>query len=525
MVISRNVRYILDVIGGRMRSGGLTAARRLLRWALPGVIVCIAVLGVVAPAQGGFGGKPGMIVFSSTFAGDREIFVAAADGSGRVDLTRDPHADITPSWSADGRRIAFASDRTGSMEIYLMNADGSGVAQLTHDSTYADAPRFTADGRYVVYESKKAGNWDIHRIGADGSGELDLTRDRASDRSPAPSARGGLVAFASNRAGSGTHIWIMSVQGRALKQVTRQTGNQFEPAWAPSGGRLAYVSGTLRAGTNLWSVLANGKAAQRLSALHASNQLNPSWSPDGRSIVYQDCRFSSAAPCTLSLMPLGSKPVDISPLRAPFVDSFDGGADPLGHVFETGSGTSTSDEGGQIVETVAANAADGGSPGDLNAGWGTLCKLTGDYDVQADYKLVEWPATNGVTARISDGESALGPQAYRESQTFGENYAAFTGESVTAVPTLDAAGALRVQREGSTAISSYLSGTSWVPISSGPTSLEPAIIDLDASSLGSRFAHQEVKVAWDNLRINSGALSCPEVSWEDDSPDWQATPA
>jgi hypothetical protein len=61
-----------------------------------------------------------MIVFSSTFAGNREIFVAAADGSGRVDLTRDAHVDVTPSWSADGKRIVFASDRAGAMEIYVM---------------------------------------------------------------------------------------------------------------------------------------------------------------------------------------------------------------------------------------------------------------------------------------------------------------------------------------------------------------------------------------------------------------------
>ena len=147
-------------------------------------IVCATALWLVAPAQAALPGKPGQIVFSSTFAGDREIFVAAPDGSGRVDLTRDPHADVTPSWSADGKRIAFASDRSGSMEIYLMNADGSAVTQLTHDSSFADHPRMTADGRYVVYESKKGGNWEIRRIGVDGSGEVDLTRNHASDRYP-----------------------------------------------------------------------------------------------------------------------------------------------------------------------------------------------------------------------------------------------------------------------------------------------------------------------------------------------------
>ena len=54
---------------------------------------------------------------------------------------RDPHADVTPSWSADGRRIAFASDRSGAMEIYLMNADGSGVTQARHTTARTPTPR------------------------------------------------------------------------------------------------------------------------------------------------------------------------------------------------------------------------------------------------------------------------------------------------------------------------------------------------------------------------------------------------
>jgi dipeptidyl aminopeptidase/acylaminoacyl peptidase len=385
-----------------MRSRGLTAARRQMRWVLPGVIVCAAVLGVAAPAQAGVPGTPGMIVFSSTFTGNREIFVAAADGSARTDLTRDSHADITPSWSADGRRITFASDRSGAMEIYLMNADGSGVAQLTHDAASADHPRLTADGRYVVYESQKGGNWEIRRIGIDGGDEVNLTRNRASDRFPAVSPNGRLVAFSSNRGTSGTHIWVMSIQGGALKQVTEGKGNQFNPAWAPTGGRLAYVSGKLASGTNIWSVLANGRGVHQLSTLRASDQLNPSWSPDARSIVFQDCPFDSLARCSLSVLPLRGSPVSISALRAPFTDTFDvAHADPFGRPLLDGSGVTTSVENGQLVETVAAGAVEGGLYNSINAGWGMLCKLVGDFDVQADYKLLEWPATNGITATLN----------------------------------------------------------------------------------------------------------------------------
>ena len=196
-----------------MRRNRLIAAKRRVRWNLPGVIVCAAVLGVATPARAAFPGKPGMIVFSSTFSGDREIFVAAADGSARTDLTRDPRADITPSWSADGQRITFASDRSGAMEIYIMNADGSGVVQLTHDRSASDAPRFTSDGRYVVYESKKGLNWEIRRIGTDGSGEVNLTHNRASDRNPATSPNGRLIAFSSDRGTSDRRAQAMRTSG------------------------------------------------------------------------------------------------------------------------------------------------------------------------------------------------------------------------------------------------------------------------------------------------------------------------
>jgi TolB protein len=509
-----------------MRGEGFTAARRQVRWALPGVIVCAAVLGVVAPAQGGFPGKPGMIVFSSTFAGDREIFVAAPDGSGRVDLTRDPHADITPSWSADGKRIAFASDRSGAMEIYLMNADGSGVGQLTHDSALADAPRFSADGRYIVYESKKGGNWEIRRIGADGSGEVNLTRNRASDRYPATSPNGRLVAFASNRGSSGTHIWVMNIQGHAQKQVTVRKGNQFDPAWAPAGGRLAYVSGNLVDGTGLWSVLANGKGTRRLSPPRGSVQLNPSWSPDAGSITYQDCPFGGVpAGCTVSVMPLGGSPVSISPLHAPFLDTFDAGDSRLWQSFQNGAGATNIEANGKLTTTLAADSVQGGQYDEIEAHWGTNCRLAGDFDVQADYQLLEWPAANGVQATLASFDTTNQAfMATRESQTYGEQYTSWIPQASLSQPTRDLAGTLRLQRESSTAVVSYLSGANWVPVASGPTTTSSASITLGANSGMNRFIHQEVKIAWDNFRINSGTLSCPNLSWEDDSPDWQAAP-
>jgi Tol biopolymer transport system component len=495
------------------------------RRTLFGVIAGSVLLGVAIPAQAAFSGKPGKIVFSSTFAGNREVFVAASDGSARTDLTRDAHADITPSWSADGKRIAFASDRSGAMEIYLMNADGSGVAQVTQDGSFADHPRFTADGRTIVYEAKAGGNWEIRRIGADGGGEVNLTRNHASDRYPAVSPNGRLVAFASNRGGRGTHIWVMTIQGGALKQVTLRAGNQFDPTWAPAGGRLAYVSGSLATGTNIRTVLANGKGDHALTALHADDQVNPSWSPDARSIVYETCLIGNTIACTLWVMPLGGSAVGISSLRAPWLDTFDGGDGGFWQQFPNGTGATNIEASGKLTTMLAADSVQGGQYDEIGTHWGTNCRLVGDFDVQADYSLLEWPAANGVQAEFAAFDTSnLGFFAIRESQVWGEQYSSWIPQAFISQPTSDQAGSLRLQREGSTAIVSYLSGASWVPVASGPTGTSQASITFGASSGMGRFSHQEVKVAWDNFRINSGSISCPEASWEDDSPDWQVAP-
>jgi Tol biopolymer transport system component len=56
-----------------------------------------------------------------------EVFVANADGTGEIRLTRTPAPEADPSWSPDGSRIVFA--REG--DINTMAADGSDVRRVT----------------------------------------------------------------------------------------------------------------------------------------------------------------------------------------------------------------------------------------------------------------------------------------------------------------------------------------------------------------------------------------------------------
>jgi TolB protein len=64
------------------------------------------------------------------------IYVMDADGSHIRRLVAGEGDQ--PAWSPDGRWIAFVSDRDGHPNVYLASAEGTDILQVTRDS----APKF-----------------------------------------------------------------------------------------------------------------------------------------------------------------------------------------------------------------------------------------------------------------------------------------------------------------------------------------------------------------------------------------------
>jgi hypothetical protein len=65
---------------------------------------------------------------------DPQIWIVAADGSSRRQLTSGPGARLAPTWSPDGTRIAFAlAAPTEPTAIWSVALDGSDLRNLTND--------------------------------------------------------------------------------------------------------------------------------------------------------------------------------------------------------------------------------------------------------------------------------------------------------------------------------------------------------------------------------------------------------
>src|SRR5688572_9201151 len=103
-------------------------------------LACVALLGLAAcwPEQPRPRGGTGWLAISSVpsgafdyEAGNSDIYLIRADGSGRTQLTTAPRNDFSPNWSPDGKRLVFRSTRDGNDELYVMNADGSGQFNLS----------------------------------------------------------------------------------------------------------------------------------------------------------------------------------------------------------------------------------------------------------------------------------------------------------------------------------------------------------------------------------------------------------
>jgi TolB protein len=158
------------------------------------------------------------------FSGRQGLSLIRPDGTGRRAL---PHTEggEYPSWSPDGSRIAFNSNLTGDHVMYIARADGSQVVDLSRAGEGWQVD-WSPDGRSILFTSHRdhPDNYtDVYVMRPDGSGVRRLTRN--SSYTPAWSPDGGHIVV------SAPGLRIMDPKGSDVRALTTRVGETSLPDW------------------------------------------------------------------------------------------------------------------------------------------------------------------------------------------------------------------------------------------------------------------------------------------------------
>ena len=521
-----------------MKRFALDATGSSSRWLLASLVALAIAAAGAGEARAAFPGTNGKLVFETNRDGNAEIYTMNADGTDRVDLTRNPADDTDPRWAADGRRIVFASDRSGNHQIYTMNADGSGVTRVTHDLNDDRRPTWTADGR-ILFQNGDFPNRAIYSINADGNRLRQLTPASSDNATAAAAPRGGRIAFSSTRGDGTQRLYTANADGSATQLVLPSPPGpetaDVEADWSPRGNQLLFVRFTFGGPvtSDLYVVRTDGSGLRRLTDTPGRLELQPAWSPDGSTITFLG--FTAVGTpdqhgAVYTMNADGSGVTEISTPRVPYLDTFSGDRiEPFWGPFVTGSGPSIAEANGRLEVSMPSDTLNDPLLGFANVGAGVQCHLLCDFDIQVDYQLLQWPPQSGVNVSFDTFEIVNG--------NFGDVYGMFvfdpgggTGISThfpgpinTFVSAPEASGTLRFVRVGTTLTAYRLTPAGWSAIQSTSDAVNEVAVNLNVFSNAPQFSHPDVKVAYDNFRVNGGTFSCPSW-WVDNAPNWQPEP-
>lgn len=86
-----------------------------------------------------------------------------------------------------------------------------------------------------------------------------------------------------------THLWLVGVDGKGLRQLTRSKGADYHPRWSPNGKQLLFVS-TRAKGAQLYRLELAGGDPEQLTTL-STGVSGPLWSADGKRVVFRSRVF------------------------------------------------------------------------------------------------------------------------------------------------------------------------------------------------------------------------------------------
>ena len=196
-----------------------------------------------------------------------------------VQLTAGPLNFYSPQPSLDGKKIYAIGEQRRSELVRYDAKTGQFLIYLGGIS--ARSVSFSSDGKWVSYVSYPDG--DLWRCRIDGSDKLQLTSAPFAVESAEWSPDGHTIAVSGSEPGVATRLYLVPVEGGALRELKVGKFNVLGPTWSADGSSILFNDAVTAGISTIRSVDLKTMTASVVP--DSSNLIGPGISPDGKYIV------------------------------------------------------------------------------------------------------------------------------------------------------------------------------------------------------------------------------------------------
>ena len=192
---------------------------------------------------------------------------------------------MSPSWSADGKKIAYVSFETGRPSIYVQYLATGKRERIQSFKGLNGAPAWSPDGTKLALVLSKDGNPEIYVLNVVNGDLQRVTNHYGIDTEPSWAPDGQSLVFTSDRGGS-PQIYRLYLATRQMERLTYEGNYNARASITPDGRFLALIHRSAGSG-NKFAVSVLDLKTQRLDILTETGlEESPTIAPNASVVLY-----------------------------------------------------------------------------------------------------------------------------------------------------------------------------------------------------------------------------------------------